>query len=196
MKKILIIILFPVLVYSQLSTGIKTGLSISSLKFDKELGSNSVSPNFYIGGFFDYKVNKIQPTFELIYNTVGTKISKSANGNTTNEYKVNNVQLILSNKLYVTDKLFLKVGIFYRDILNVKEDITSSSKNLNTVDVSDFWNKSDKGFIVGTGFSASKRFFIDINYNVGLSDIGTILNNSVHTRSFLVGLNYRFIKSK
>ena len=196
MKKILIIILFPALVYSQLSTGIKTGLSVSSLKFEKELGGSSVFPNFYIGGFFDYKINKIQPTFELIYNTVGTKISKSANGNTTNEYKVNNIQLILSNKLYVTNKLFVKVGIFYRDILNVKQDITFSSTNSNTVDVSSNWKKSDKGFIIGTGFSASKRFFIDINYNVGLSDISTIPNNSVHTKSLLVGLNYRFIKSK
>lgn len=202
MRKILIITLslFYFFSYSQIGFGLKAGASLANLNFtDSEYESGGIMPSFYAGVFSEYKAGIFTPEVEITYNRNGSFSKADLITNPdfgSREYKIDytieTVSFSFVGKFNVFSKFNLKAGYYYGSIISVE----SNTRNFPThgknekQDLTDSWNETDSGVILGANWDITKHLFIDLNYIIGLNDIRGY-SSEVNSRVLRIGAGYR-----
>lgn len=187
--------------YSQFTGGIKAGALLSKFKFENEdFEESGIKPSFFVSGFAEYKIGKIAPEIELAYNRSGNKgtIDLRENpddlrGEYKSTYEVDVLTIALSAKYYPVESLALKFGFYTAPILSVNNTVfgfPDGERNMET-DLSDSWQKTDNGIILGVSYFVSKNVFLDGTYLNGFTDIRGY-QGEVKNRMVRLGLGYKF----
>jgi opacity protein-like surface antigen len=165
--------------YSQVSFGPKAGLVLTTIEGSEPGQYETKSKfSFYGGGFLEYKISKFAMDLDVNFAVEGSKGKNRYQQNfddaplffdsTLNIYAVN---FNFTGKYYVLDDFVLKGGAYYGTIIKVKYEVDGGSLFNGRQDVSDSFEKSDYGLVVGTEYNLTDKFFIEAKYALGLKNI-------------------------
>jgi len=149
--------------------GVKAGYLNSN--FTGDFDGGKARSSFYVGGLVDFSVSEkfhVQP--ELLY---------SMEGNGEDGGKLNFINVPIMAKYYVMDGLSIQAGPQIAFVAGGDE-------------VKDFTKSTDFRLGFGAGYELSGGLFFDARYNLGLSNISDFDGADAKTKSFNVGLGYRF----
>lgn len=162
-----IVIIFPVLAYSQI--GIKAGINFANVTKASDINA-STQTGFLVGLFLaPPSKGVISSRTELIYSRQG--YSYESNTNTGN---VNLDYIILPQLMGINITKFvqLQLGAQMAFLINAKVDSNSSSSSSNPYGkVMDYYNKFDYGFAAGFEVHPFKGLLVGARYNISLGNL-------------------------
>ncbi len=173
MKKILLVVAMVAfgLTANAQKFGVKGGLNFSNITVNTS--GLSASPDgrtsFYIGGLVDFTISEkfhIQP--EVLFSSEGAK-----------DADISFVNIPVMAKYYVAENFSLQAG----PQIGFVVDAEGGTDGLETANF---------GLGLGAGYELEGGLFFDARYNFGLSNIAKADGFEVDTKSFQVGLGYRF----
>ena len=210
MKKLLtLLLLFPVLSFSQIDFGVKGGGLVSNIKTENDFfDKNRMS--FYFGGFAEYKPSNFALNGSLEYLNTGAKKDDFSN------LSIRQVNLFLSGKYYLIDRLSVSAGGYVGYILGGDMEIDYTKLNIynpndpafiesGKYSYDDYLQDIDFGLMAGIEFTIYKGLFVEARYMLGLTNLikaqhltDSFDSPTVETkiesknRVFLFGLGYKF----
>lgn len=170
--------------------GVKGGLNLSSLNGDNSLDYWSgfkYKTGFHIGGIVEFKLSdkiSIQP--ELLFSSQGYKsdvnidfyfeqypdYDESLSASQIDEkVTFNYLNLPIMGKLHFSEKFNLEFGPQIGFLMSAK---TIAKDNLGEElksDIKDSKSKIDLGLNLGVGYTFKNSIFLNIRYNLGLTDV-------------------------
>ena len=183
-----------------ISFGVKGGYNLSSMKFfDEKLDSKSY---FYAGIVAEQTLSpKFGLQAEVLYTQLGGKVAYSTvaligseiveTGDTTFEYRLNQIQVPISVKYYIIPNLSASAG------MNFGFNISTKAESKNAIIGTDKRNydgiKTLSLFpFLGAEYKINDQFFVDARYNFNFIEVNK--NNSIPVKvGFLqAGVGYRF----
>tara|TARA_R110002073_G_scaffold4213_1_gene27905 strand:+ start:45411 stop:45953 length:543 start_codon:yes stop_codon:yes gene_type:complete len=179
MKKVSIAALLAVFCLSTMNAqevkfGVKAGVNFAQINAEFEgLGSgNSDSrTGFYIGGLADIEISEkfhLQP--ELLF---------SSEGGDTIPYNYLNLPIIA--KYYVVEGFNIQAGPQFGYLLNVDGEGDLEGANRLTF-----------GLDFGLGYDISEKFFAEVRYDLGLSNLVDESSINAKQNAIQLGIGYRF----
>jgi opacity protein-like surface antigen len=173
MKKVLLFIAIVAVGFTANAQqfGVKAGLNFSNINVNSQGISASADgrTSFYVGGLVDFTISDklhIQP--EVLYSAEGSKNSD-----------ISFVNIPVMVKYYFTEEFNLQAG----PQIGFVADAEGGTEGLETANF---------GFGFGAAYELEGGLFIDARYTLGISDIAKADAYEVDTKSFQVGLGYRF----
>jgi hypothetical protein len=162
-----IVIIFPVLAYSQI--GIKAGLNFANVTNASDVNASSQT-GFLVGLFLaPQSKGLISSRTELVYSRQG--YSYASNTNTGNV----NLDYILLPQLMginITKFVQLQIGFQMAFLVNAKADSNSTSSTTNPYGkMMDYYNKFDYGFAGGVEVHPVMGLLIGARYNLSLGNL-------------------------
>lgn len=210
MKKILLLfLLFPTFSFSQMDFGVKGGGLISNIKTENDF-YNKNRTSFYFGGFTEYKPSNFGLNGSLEYLNTGAKKDDFSN------LSIRQVNLFLSGKYYLVDRLSVSAGGYIGYILGGDMEVDYTKLNIynpndpafmesGKYSYDDYLSNIDLGLTVGIEFTIYKGLFVEARYMFGLNNIfkdveltdsydnpAIIHNVESKNRVFLFGIGYKF----
>src|SRR5690606_519508 len=210
MKKLLtILLLFPMLSFSQIDFGVKGGGLISNIKTENDF-YNKNRTSFYFGGFTEYKPSNFALNGSLEYLNTGAKKDDFSN------LSIRQVNLFLLGKYYLIDRLSVSAGGYIGYILGGDMEIDYTKLNIynpndpafmesGKYSYDDYLSNIDLGLTLGIEFIIYKGLFVEAKYLLGLNNVFKDVDLSssyddpfVRTkvksknRVFLFGVGYKF----
>lgn len=177
-----------------LHIGLKGGLLLANVKDDNEEVKTKIKAGVYVGAFFEYVDGKIAPEIEISYNQFGSRGDDSNTSYLDYEYQINSFLISPSLKVFIVDKFAPKVGFYMSQIISVKATVYDNSTNGYTeLDLTDDWNNTEFGMVLGFQFNATKKLLIEANYLYGFSDLSGDQVGKINNRSIRFGLGYKFL---
>ena len=185
MKKIIFaaatLFFFGVTQAQKVKFGIKAGVNIATQRISlTEYSGVSYVKGDVVGanvGFFaDIKVVPklfFQP--ELLYSMEGAKLTLSVIGSGSAEetVRLNNINVPLTFKYYVTNDFNLQAGPQIGFLMGATDKIVSNIQGLasSSTDSKSSYNNLDFGLNFGLGYDFTKNISLCGRYNLGLSDL-------------------------
>jgi len=194
--------------------GVKGGYSMSTLKVESDLGSESSDPmhTFYAGGLVEHKFSD---TFgiqgELLYSTLGGKtVIKEEDEDNPGSYfnlksktTLGTLLIPVSAKYFISENFSVSAGASFGLILSAKnKTVFDGGLNIPGVeidvdaetDIKDQTNTLNIAPFIGAEYMLENGFFFDARYNMGVSNL--VKNpqfNETAKNSFLqVGVGFKF----
>jgi hypothetical protein len=190
MKKIycLLLILFPVLVFSQqdsasaskpkqekkpekssLGFGIKAGLNFTNVTGASSI-SNSSETGYQVGLFLDPKSNSLLGSrTELLYSHQGYNFTT---GQTTGSVFLNYIMLAQLMSINITHFFQIQIGTQIAYLLNAKVDSNMQSTGNSSADaILNYYNRFDFGFSGGLEVRPFMGFLAGARYNLSLTNL-------------------------
>lgn len=171
MKKLILsffaVIAFGTLNAQDMKFGVKAGANFSNLTGDVDADGRT---GFYFGGLVDFAISEkfhVQP--EVLYSMEGAK-----------DAELDFVRIPIMAKYYVMDGLNLQAGPLLGFKVGGEEFTDEATKSI------------DFGLGLGGAYEMSMGVFVDLRYNIGLSNISDVDGFDAGTSAFQVGLGYRF----
>jgi hypothetical protein len=175
MKKLLLSIAMSAFIFTvnAQTFGVKTGLNFSNI--DAEVtgfgsGSADGMTGFFIAGIVDFSISDkfhIQP--ELQYSIEGAK-----------DADLNLINIPVMAKYYVAEGFNIQAGPQIGFIV----DAEGGTEGLKTTNF---------GLNLGAGYDlAETGLFFDARYNLGLSDVTEVAGVEIKTKTFQIGIGYKF----
>ncbi|MFD0792281.1 porin family protein [Mucilaginibacter litoreus] len=209
MKKILLSICCAFAVsatFAQTPTvGIKGGLNLASLTSSSNTSSSSITTgtltSFSAGIFVDFKAGSnwsVQPA--LLYTGKGAKESGEFDEtNITIKAKINYLQLPLNfvyNVNSVAGTFYIGAGPYLGYGLSAKLEGNSNgqseSDDIGFGDGEDQYKRIDAGATALIGYKFKQGVLLNLNYDLGLTDISNQSSSSTKTRVFGISVGYAF----
>lgn len=174
-----------------LKFGVKGGVNFANLNVDfggvyGDYGVYGFDDNykmkigFNVGAFAEYKFTDkwaIQP--EVLYSLQGSKREfKDVDGDYDVKSNLSYVNIPIMVKFYPIPKLYAEAGPQIGVLVNAKykasEKIYGNDVNEeleDNKDAKDDFKSIDFGFNIGAGYEFTENLFVNLRYNIGLSDI-------------------------
>lgn len=140
--------------------GIKGGLNLTNFSGDVD---TYLKAGFHVGGFAEIKIIErlaIQP--ELLYSTQGARYRLDGGPDSSDELKLNYINIPVLAKFYVTKQFTVEGGPQLGFLVSAKD---------RGKDVNDLYKSADLGFNFGAGYNLTDNFAIGLRYTVGLSGV-------------------------
>ncbi len=161
--------------------GVKGGVNFSNFYSD-QIDDQNMRVGYNLGLFFKAQVVDflaIQP--EVLYTTKGatTKYDNFFTGDAEFTQQLNYIEVPVLAVLNLNDNINIHAGPYAAYLINASIENEADNSNFNFVEElneSDF-NRLDYGLAVGAGFEFDILRF-GARYNLGLSEIGDVDNNS------------------
>ncbi|MBB1149608.1 MULTISPECIES: porin family protein [unclassified Myroides] len=172
---------------------LKTGLNISTITNEP---SSKTKAGFNIGVAAEFFVTEkfaLQP--ELQYSTQGSKFDKSLGEyfglyDADIQFKMNYINVPIMAKYYVAEGLSLQAGPQLG--FNVKSEIEITANGITvTQDNKDLVNTVDFGLNLGVAYDLSFGLFFDARYNLGLTKINKVGDDTKQS-VFQLSVGYKF----
>lgn len=183
-----------------ISFGVKGGYNLSSMKyFDEKLDSKSY---FYAGIVAEQTLSpKFGLQAEVLYTQLGGKVTYPTvvligneivnAGNTTLEYRLNQIQVPISAKYYIIPNLSASAG------MNFGFNISTKAKDSNPITGTE---KRDYDGIktlnlfpfLGAEYKINNQFFVDARYNFNFIEISKSNTVPMKVGFLQAGVGYRF----
>jgi len=218
MKKLLLVasvILMGVSVNAQeVRFGVKAGYSMSTIKYESDLGSESSDPvhTFYAGGLVEYKISdKFGLQGELLYSPLGGKyVIKEEDEddpdtffNLKTKTTLGTLLIPVSAKYFITENLSVSAGASFGVILSAKQEtVFDAGFNIpgveigtdNEIDIKDQTNTLNIAPFIGAEYMLENGLFFDARYNLGVSNLAKNPEfNETAKNSFLqIGVGFKF----
>jgi hypothetical protein len=218
MKKLLLIasvVLMGVVTKAQeVRFGAKAGYSLSTLKYESDLGSESSDPmhTFYVGGLVEYKISdNFGFQGEVLYSPLGGKTvikeeDEDEPGNflsLKSKTTLGTLLVPVSAKYFIGENFSVSAGASFGVILSAKQKtVFDGGLNIPGVeigaddetDVKDQTNTLNIAPFIGAEYMLENGLFFDARYNLGVSNL--VKNpefNETSKNSFLqVGVGFKF----
>jgi hypothetical protein len=200
MKKVILLAFIAVLsvvsANAQVKFGVTAGLNTSSVTGDYT-EDVKYKAGFQVGALLDYSISeKFSIIPELLFTQRGVK-GEEPEGNLTITSTINmNYLQIPINAAYKFDvapdsKVLVFAGPYLGYALSGKAKFGPISQDIEFGSKKGEVNPLDFGLNVGAGYQYSKIFF-KLQYNLGLSNLGNVGNNSEHNSNIAVTVGYLF----
>lgn len=168
----------------------KGGLNVGSLKISDGSGSEESGSkvSMYLGGRVEYGLSQnMSIQGELLYQSFGGELSY---GTETAEFSINEISLPIVFKYYVIEKLSFNGGISLAYVLGGKYEYSGDFGN----ESGDMEGLSSINFGISLGgeFLLTDNIFIDMRYNLGLSNLSSEGDGTVNGNVLQIGGGYRF----
>ena len=203
----LIFILFPGIVFSQISIGLKTGLNLSYAKYsDKDADVlvkpyRKLKPGFVSGIVLNSKLNKVLSVqTEVLYSQKGLKFEQLPYNKIVNT--MNYIELPISGHYNFSarkDASFnFYIGAYaayWIDGKFKKDDLTSGEKFVDTVDFDNpeyKFNRLDAGILAGIVYKVKKTSFF-LRYTHSMTGSSELNVDALTNRIVSFGINLFFI---
>ncbi|MEG0928675.1 MULTISPECIES: porin family protein [Chryseobacterium] len=183
-----------------ISFGVKGGYNLSSMKFfDEKLDSKSY---FYAGIVAEQSLSpKFGLQAEVLYTQLGGKIAYSTvaligseivnTGDTTFEYRLNQIQVPISAKYYIIPNLSASVGMNFG--FNISTKAESSNAIIGTEKRNYEGIKTLNLFpFLGAEYKINDQFFVDARYNFNFIEASKNNTFPVKVGFLQAGVGYRF----
>jgi len=172
-----------------LKFGVKGGVNFANLNVDYggvygNYGgfddNYKMKVGFNAGGFVEYKFTDkwaIQP--EVLYSLQGSKQKfNDIDGNYDVKTNLSYINVPVMVKFYPIPKLYAEAGPQVGFLISAKEKysekvfVSADSDEMDdNIDVKDHYKSIDFGFNVGAGYEFTENLFVNLRYNIGLSNI-------------------------
>lgn len=204
---VLICILFPCILFSQISVGIKTGLNLSKAIYEDELDEQLVKPyrrlkpGLVTGIVLNLKLNKVLSTqAEVLYSQKGLKFEQLPYNKIVNTMNYLEVPLsghynLSRNKSRSFNVYIGAYGAYWLEGKFKKDDLTYGEQIIEKVDFNnpDYkFNRIDAGILAGVVYKVNKTSFYlrYIHSFIGSSEINA---DALTNRVVSFGINIFFI---
>lgn len=159
--------------------GAKAGLNFASLSLKDD--SSKTRTSLYVGGFAEKEFGQnLFGEVGLQYVGNGGKVGDATT-------KIHQINVPVTVKYEVFQDLRLKGGLYLGYIASMQDKYNGTT---TTID-SDNYNAFDFGLGIGAEYLLPKNFFVELGYNLGLTDI-VKGDGEAKNRFFQVGVGYRF----
>jgi len=191
MRKNSILIMALFIVWSnfsqEISFGVKGGLNLSDWNTSLENEKFKMSTLFHVGGIVEIALSdqfSLQP--EILFSSKGVKdieVPDSYN------FVLNYIDIPVMAKYYVAEGFSLEVGPQLGILTSAK--ITDGN---NSEDMKEYVESTEFALGVGMGYGMENGFFVNVRYNLGLSDIDkdTTDNDYVKNNVIQFSVGYMF----
>jgi hypothetical protein len=173
MRKIVFLAMFlaPVVVYSQLTLGLKAGLNFANVTNASSINSGNESG--FLAGFFISPKSKgiLSSRHEIEYSRQGYSFENNSNTGHVNLDYIILPQLMSIN---ITKFFSLQFGAQVAFLINAKADSSNSTGNSSSNPYGkllDYYNKYDYGFAGGIEIHPFKGLMIGARYNLSLGNL-------------------------
>lgn len=180
--------------------GLKGGLNVANLAGDEKA---TAVPGAHIGLFAEFSISEkfsIQP--ELLFSMEGAKdngvvTEAGIDYNLEEKIKLNYINIPLMAKYYVDKKFSVLAGPQIGFVVSAKDKFTVSdgvNSGSDEIDIKDEVESVDFGFNAGLAYDFNDKFFAEMRYNLGLSNVFDIDGEDLEAfnRVFQVSLGFRF----
>jgi opacity protein-like surface antigen len=166
----------------EIKFGAKLGLNISNFSGDLTDAKSLIGAQ--LGGFAEIKITDkfaVQP--ELLFSMQGSKTSYSETDvnysySENSKNKLNYLNIPVLAKFNVSEKFALLAGPQFGLLMSAKQDfditetISGVTDNYSeSVDAKNFYKSVAMSFNLGAAYSFTDNIFVDVRYNLGLSNI-------------------------
>jgi opacity protein-like surface antigen len=166
----------------EIKFGAKLGLNISNFSGDLTDAKSLIGAQ--LGGFDEIKITDkfaVQP--ELLFSMQGSKTSYSETDvnysySENSKNKLNYLNIPVLAKFNVSEKFALLAGPQFGLLMSAKQDfditetISGVTDNYSeSVDAKNFYKSVAMSFNLGAAYSFTDNIFVDVRYNLGLSNI-------------------------
>lgn len=194
--------------------GVKAGYSLSTLKYESDLGSESSDPShtFYVGGIVEHKFSdKFGVQGELLYSPLGGKtvIKEEDEDNPGNYFNLKSKTTLgtllipVSAKYFISEGFSVSAGASFGIILSAKnKTVFDGGLNIPGVeigvdaetDIKDQTNTLNIAPFVGAEYMLENGLFFDARYNLGVSNLvkNPEFNETSKNSFFQVGVGFKF----
>ncbi|MGO4709232.1 porin family protein [Chryseobacterium sp. 2TAF14] len=194
--------------------GVKAGYSMSTLKYESDLGSEESDPmhTFYVGGLVEHKFgDKFGIQGELLYSPLGGKVvireeDEEDPGNFFNlksKTTLGTLLIPVSAKYFITEGLSVSAGASFGIILSAKQKtVFDGGLNIpgieigaeDETDVKDQTNTLNIAPFVGAEYMLENGLFFDARYNLGVSNLvkNPEFNETSKNSFFQIGVGFKF----
>ncbi len=210
MNKLILIlftyILFPGILFSQTSIGIKTGINLSQAKYlddvDEELVKpyRKLKPGFVAGFVLNMKLNKVLSVqAEVLYSQKGLKFeqipyTKSVNSMNYIEIPISGHYNLTRSKLTSFDVYIGAYGAYWIDGKYKQEDLSTGEIVNLKVDFKNpeyKFNRIDAGILAGIVYEVKNTSFF-LRYSHSMTGSSQINADALTNRVMSFGINIRF----
>ncbi|KFF00932.1 hypothetical protein IX39_10025 [Chryseobacterium formosense] len=194
--------------------GVKAGYSLSTLKYESDLGSESSDPShtFYVGGMVEHKFgDKFGIQGELLYSPLGGKtvIKEEDEDNPGNYFNLKSKTTLgtllipVSAKYFISESFSVSAGASFGVILSAKnKTVFDGGLNIPGVeigvdaetDIKDQTNTLNIAPFIGAEYMLENGLFFDARYNLGVSNLvkNPEFNETSKNSFFQVGVGFKF----
>jgi hypothetical protein len=194
--------------------GVKAGYSLSTLKYESDLGSESSDPShtFYVGGMVVHKFgDKFGIQGELLYSPLGGKtvIKEEDEDNPGNYFNLKSKTTLgtllipVSAKYFISESFSVSAGASFGVILSAKnKTVFDGGLNIPGVeigvdaetDIKDQTNTLNIAPFIGAEYMLENGLFFDARYNLGVSNLvkNPEFNETSKNSFFQVGVGFKF----
>lgn len=166
--------------------GLKGGLNLSTWSNNNSGVGYKNRPGFHAGLTAQVNVNPhfaIQP--EVVYSSQGTKYTI---GDQEHNLSLNYVNIPLMLQAKVGGGLYAQAGPQIGFLMSTSDKVNDVETNFFSTD--DF-KRTDVAIGFGLGYSGVSPIGVDARYNLGLTNINDVGNNSIKNNVLQIGLTYR-----
>ncbi|MGU3373677.1 porin family protein [Chryseobacterium sp. M5A1_1a] len=185
---------------SSISFGVKGGYSLSSMNFfNEKLDSKSY---FYAGIVAEQPLSpKFGLQAEVLYTQLGGKIAYPTVvligaevvevGNTTFEYRLNQIQVPISAKYYIIPNLSASAGMNFGFNISTKAE---SSNAITGTEKRNYDGLKTLNFFpfLGAEYKINDQFFVDARYNFNFIEVSKNNGLPVKVGFLQAGVGYKF----
>ncbi len=178
-------------VYGQaaVSLGLKGGLNFANVNTSSLTAAYDSRTGYHFGAFVGIKLAKFAIQPELIYSQQGSTVKISTTSYDAN-FSYLNIPVIF--KLYLVGGLNLQVGPQFGFLMSATGPTTSGGSGITTGDIKSNFASSDISIGMGAGIDLPMKLSIDARYNLGVSDINNVSNQSaVKNQVIQLSLGYK-----